>query len=156
MPTPSFRLAACFRLGILAAFLLALGGCGERSVDALTDVALNGAASEQEKAALELADRGPAAILPFRRILAESKSPGVRAIAIQALGALGDLQSMPALLDAMDDADPQVRSRAGVAASKLLHADIRFRTEDPPAKRKAAIGQMREAYDQLVVRRLVK
>ena len=156
MPTPSFSRAACLRLGILTAFLLALGGCGERSVDALTEVALNGAASEQEKAALELSERGPAAILPFRRILAESKSPDVRAIAIQSLGVLGDGQSMPALFDAMEDADPQVRSRAGVAASKLLHSELRFRTEDPPAKRKEIIAQMRAAHEQLVVRRVAK
>jgi HEAT repeat protein len=140
----------------MAALLLALGGCGERSVEALTEAALNGLASEQEKAAQELAERGTAAIGSLRRVLAESKSPGVRAIAIQSLGTLGDLQSMPAFLDAMDDADPQVRSRAGVAATKLLHADFHFRTEDPPAKRKAIIGQMREAYDQLIVRRVVK
>ena len=155
MPTSAFSLAAC-RLGILAVLLLALGGCGERSVEALTEAALNGLASEQEKATQELAERGPAAIGSLRRILAESKSAAVRAIAVQSLGTLGDLQSMPALLDAMDDADPQVRSRAGVAATNLLRGDFRFRTEDAPAKRKAIIHQMREAYDQLVVRRVVQ
>jgi HEAT repeat protein len=140
----------------MVALLFALGGCGERSVDALTEAALNGPIDDQEKAALELGGRGPAAIVPFRRILAESKSPAVRAIAIEALGNLGDMQSMPALLEAMDDADPQVRSRAGVAATRFLRADFHFRTEAPPAKRKAIIDQMRVAYDQLVVRRLVK
>jgi HEAT repeats len=156
MPTLSFRFAGGSRRGFTAVLLLFVSGCGERSVETLTDVALNGPAHEQEKAALELSERGPAAIVPFRRIMAETKSPDIRAIAIQALGVLGDVQSMPALFEAMDDADPQIRSRAGVAASRLLRSDYHFRTEDPPAKRKAIIGQMREAYDQLVMRRLVK
>src|SRR5258708_4811773 len=56
MPTPPFRFAVWFRLGIMAAFLIALAGWGDRSVDPLTDVAFKGPASEQEKAALELAD----------------------------------------------------------------------------------------------------
>jgi HEAT repeat protein len=156
MPTSFFRRAARCRPGFLTVVLIALGGCGERSVETLTDVALNGPVNEREKAALELGGRGPSAIVPFRRIMAESKLPDIRAIAIQSLGNLGDLQSIPALFDAMDDADPQIRSRAGVAATKLLQTDYHFRTEDPPAKRKAIIAQMRSAYDQLVVRRLVK
>jgi HEAT repeat protein len=155
MPTRS-SFSGGSRRGLTAFLLLFLGGCGERSVESLTEIALNGSSAEQQKAAAELSERGPAAILPFRRILAESKSPDVRAIAIQSLGVLGDVQSMPALLDAMDDPDPQIRSRAGVAASRLLRVDYYFRTEDPPARRKAIIAQMREAYDHLLMRRLTK
>jgi HEAT repeat protein len=133
-------------------FILAIGGCtGQVSSEALTDRALNGSdPAEREKAILELTRRGPEVLPLVRKVAAESKSPPVRAAAIQTLGVFKDKSSTPMLLDALDDPDPMVRGRAGEALVPLLSADYHFRADDPLPKRKAISRAMRESYENLL------
>ena len=120
------------------------------SPEAAADIAISGTPEEQERALLDLTRRGKPALPSLRRVAAESKNPGVRANALQALGGLNDIESMPMLLSAMEDDDVMVRGRAGSAATMILGADYFFRAEDPPQKRKAILGAMRKSYQQLL------
>ena len=85
----------------------------------------------------------------LRKVVAESSSPRAKAAAIQALGAFNDFESMPVMLAAMDDADPLVRGRAGVATATIIGADYLFRAEDPLPKRKAIISYVRKSYEKM-------
>jgi hypothetical protein len=59
------------------------------------------------------------------------------------MGAFGEMETF---LAAMDDPDPIVRRRAGEAAKRFACADVRFRAEDPPEKRQAAIQTLRDLW----------
>jgi len=91
----------------------------------------------------EVAERPP----PELRIeLQESNSPVKRAQAAARLGAIRDLESMPVLLDALEDPSPVVRGRAGASIVAILHADFYFRANDPPEKRRKAIKKIRDHW----------
>ncbi len=83
----------------------------------------------------------------LRQELRTAPTPAERAEAAALLGERRDTQSMPELLRAMEDADPQVRARAGVAVQKILHADFFFRADDPPEKRREALKRIREHWE---------
>jgi hypothetical protein len=83
----------------------------------------------------------------LRRELAEGQAPDVRAAAADALGAMKDLESMPLLLDAMEDPDARVRGRAGAAVRRILGADFFFRAEDPPDRREETLGRIRDHWE---------
>jgi HEAT repeat protein len=83
----------------------------------------------------------------LRRELVEGESAAVRAAAADALGAMGDSQSMPQLLAAMEDANAAVRGRAGVAVQRILGADFFFRANDPPEKREDTLQRIRNHWD---------
>lgn len=83
----------------------------------------------------------------LREELRTAQTPFERADAAAQLGERRDTQSMPALLQAMEDPDPQVRARAGVAVQKILHADFYFRADDPPEKREQALQRIRQHWE---------
>lgn len=141
-----------FRSLIAACVVMtSLVGCnGAVSSPTLAERAISGTPEEQEKAALEITRRGPDAIPLLRKIVAESTSSKARATAIQALGAYNDVESAPALFKAMEDDDPQVRGRAGVAVASIIGADYHFRADDPLPKRKAILGHMRQSYEKML------
>jgi hypothetical protein len=64
----------------------------------------------------------------------------VRAAAADALGEIADWEAIPQLLEAMNDPDPIVRGRAGVAAQKIVGADYHFRAEAPEEERREIMG----------------
>jgi hypothetical protein len=108
-----------------------------------------GSPEEQEKAALDLARSGEPAREHLRRVLAETRSPQVRAAVVEGLGALRDWESMPKLLDLLGDPDVKVRGRAGVAVTSLLGQDFSFRADDSADKRARIIRDMRSTYNKL-------
>ncbi len=83
----------------------------------------------------------------LRRELVEGDSAAVRAAAADGLGTRRDVESMPALLDAMEDADALVRGRAGAAVQKILGADFFFRADDPPDKRADTLARIRAHWE---------
>lgn len=132
----------------LVGVVLFLGSrSGLASAEELANRALNGATpEEQQRAALDLGRVGAAALEPLRRVLAESKTPEVRAAAIEGLLDLQDYTSVPIFLSLLDDPSPLVRGRAGVAVTQLLGRNFQYVAEDPPAKRSEAIQKMKRAY----------
>jgi len=122
-----------------------------RPADELAHQALTAATvEEQEQAARDLGDHGSAALPQLRRVLTETATPGVRAVMVQTLGAAYDFESMPALLDCLDDPAPQVRQRAGVAVSTILGLDYHFRADAAPEERAVTIRHYRSEYDKML------
>jgi HEAT repeat protein len=105
--------------------------------------------TEREKAVLDLATTGPSAEDQLRRLLVESKKPEVRAAAIEGLNSLSAWNSMPQILQALEDPSVQVRGRAGAAATRMLGIDFLYRAEDPPEQRAKAVKGMRSCYSQM-------
>ena len=72
---------------------------------------------------------------------------GKRALGVQRLGELRDFESMPIVIDAMDDESRQVRESAANAAREIVGAGIKFRSYDPPEKRQVEMQAVRRLYD---------
>ena len=75
-----------------------------------------------------------------------AKAVGKRALGVQRLGELRDFESMPIVIDAMNDSR-QVRESAAIAAREIVGAGIKFRSYDPPEKRRAEMQSVRRLYD---------
>jgi HEAT repeat protein len=98
-------------------------------------------------AATQLAQTGPEAAPVLREILAKTgESSDVRAAAADGLGVLRDEASMGDLLTALEDPDPLVRGRAGVAIQRILGADYFFRAEDPVERRRECIENIKSDW----------
>lgn len=74
------------------------------------------------------------------------RQPEVRALAAQAAGAAGDWESMPRLLELLDDADVVVRARASVACAHLIGMDFGHDPQATPAERAAKRAEIAKAY----------
>jgi HEAT repeat protein len=134
--------------GVVLAFVSGSRGLG--SPDALAERALNAATvEERQRAALDLGRIGPSGQEALRRVLAESKTPEVKAAAIQGLLDQQDYSSLPVFLALLDDPSPLVRGRAGVAVTQLLGRNFQFLAEDPPARRAEAVEKMKRAYKEM-------
>jgi HEAT repeat protein len=130
----------------------ALSGRGDKLPPAakLADQALTASTPDaREKAALDLARFGQGAEPHLRRVLTESTQASVKAAVIQGLAALGDWESMPQLIDALEDADAQVQGRAQAAVTHLLGKDFFFRPADEPLDVAVAIRGVRAEYERI-------
>jgi len=85
---------------------------------------------------------------PLAKMAREDPSADVRAAAVSGLNRMGAFGEMDTFLAAMDDPDPIVRRRAGEAAKRFACADVRFRADDPPEKRQAAIQTLRDLWQK--------
>lgn len=74
------------------------------------------------------------------------RQPEVRALAAQAAGAAGDWESMPRLMELLDDEDVVVRARAGVACARLIGMDFGHDPRATPAERAATRAQIAKVY----------
>jgi hypothetical protein len=152
-------------LGFLALGVMLFGlllwmfgrGSGELAAPrALLEKALQGTPEQQEQAVLDLGrfvppqfpatdPRVQEAKECLRQLLGSSTVvPLVRANAIQALGTMKDRESLPQLLEALDDNDVQVRCRAGAAVTRIIGMDFFYDGTKPPEERKIATEKMRE------------
>ena len=142
--------------GVLVALAVAVYGVlygwpvlfsGEQSPEELARSALEAPTPrEQEEAVVQLAQFGTEAREQLRRVLAESKTPRVRAACIRALAGQLDYDNMPAFLDALDDDSALVRGRAGAAVQQMLYADVAFPYDAPPVREPAA-KDLRERWE---------
>ena len=101
-----------------------------------------------QDAALKLAGLGSPAVPYMRRVLAESKSPEVRAAAIQGLVVAYDITSMDAYLDGLNDPSLPVRMSSATAMNNLL--SMTALPDDPPEKRQEAIDACRRHWEQML------
>ena len=143
--------------------LLAIPGCQRPPFPAeLAQKALEAASDEeQELAAVELAqlasdnEQKPQlreeAREHLRRVLAESQSAAVRLACIRGLASEWDYQSMPVLLDALDDESDLIRGDAAMAVERMMSVDLQgfgYQYNDPPAKREAASKRLRAHWEE--------
>lgn len=136
--------------GILlaAVTLWLLLGKGEPSAEELAEWALNAPTSEErQEAAIQLARCGKESVQLLRRVFSESDTPEVRAAIAQGLGHQRDVESLRDLIDAMEDASPLVRGRAGVAVSRIVGLDVPFGADAPPEERQKAVAFYRKFWE---------
>ena len=111
------------------------------------DSALAGLLAEYEK-------RGARALIPmkdrFRKLLSD-KDPGVRRIGAWALPRTGELDVIPALINALRDDDPEFRVEARNGLQLLSRKVDGFGppTEATPEQRQEAMRQWREWYNSV-------
>jgi len=129
---------------------------GPGSPEQLADQALQAPTrSEQVRAALALGScQGAEARPHMQRVFMASTVPDVRAAMIQGLVAEDAYEYMTLLLDALDDPDPWVRGRAGVAVQRLLEKRYDFKAEDSAAQRAPIVQAMRNDWEKVKGTRL--
>jgi hypothetical protein len=86
----------------------------------------------------------------LRQALAESEDPEARAAIIAGLAKARDADSMPQLLDAMEDESLEVRKIAGEAVERTCGFPRMFQADAPPQARHDVIARYRENWDQIV------
>jgi len=120
------------------------------SADELAELALTAHSPEQqEEAAAKLAALGKPAQPQMKRVLGESKTPSVRAAMITELASEYAYDTMPTMLDALDDDSLLVRVRAFWAMDRLLQYKFGYQAEDPREKRQAAIKAYRDLWEKV-------
>ena len=148
--------------GALAALLIIPGCQGPPSPAELAQKALEAPSDEeQELAAVALSqlasdkERKPQlreeAREHLRSVLAKSQSPPVRLACIRGLASEWDYQSMPVLLDALDDESDLVRGDAAMAVERMMSVDLQvfgYMYKDPPARREAASKRLRAHWEE--------
>jgi hypothetical protein len=124
---------------------LLFGGDDAASPEELARTAIESSDPEEQFLAVkELLRLGEKASPQLREVLAASGSAKVRTLCVRQLAALKDYDSVPAMLDALQDPSPEIRWQAGRSVSQMLHVDNGYRYDDPPEKR----APMVEAYRQ--------
>lgn len=147
---PVFRYLLCGFAGLLVvgvAVWLLLGE-PKLSPQELAERALNApTVKEQQEAAIELARCGKESVHLLRRVFLESSTPEVRAAIAQGLGHQRDVESLPDLIDAMEDASPLVRGRAGVAVKRIVGLDVPFAANASHEERQKAVAFYRKFWE---------
>jgi hypothetical protein len=140
---PVLRYLSCGAAVILLAAAVLWLWFGRRplSPEELAQQALGAATVDgQEQAAIELVRRGKESVELLRRVFSESRTPEVRAAIAQGLGHQRDVDSLPHLIDAMEDPSPLVRGRAGVAVVEIVGLEVPFSADGPPEERRKAVA----------------
>ena len=155
-------------------FVLLVGGCSEspdsvsvkpkRPViqvakilpDATYARALSLASTPREQAIVEVSRRlegkrrkpnvDSKTIQTMQEVLLESETPEVRAATAAGLGNASNIDSVPSLLDAMEDDSLLTRQAAGKAVGKLMGWRHGFQADDPSDKRAEAVERFRERW----------
>jgi HEAT repeat protein len=112
--------------------------------------------NERQTATIELSRRDDVPIKSVRDVFRQSKSPEVRAAAVQGLGRRRDVNSLSALIDAMEDESPLVRGRAGAAVRRIVGLNYEFHALDPPEKRQKAVAFYRKFWKEAQGTRFVE
>lgn len=146
-----------FRFSVFGvAGLLLVGWCVSRLIgqrkanpEQLAERALRAATMEERQAAaIQLARGGKDSVELIRRVFRESSTAEVRAAAAQGLGYLRDVDSLPELIDAMEDGSVLVRGRAGAAVSRIVGLQVGFRAAAPPEERQKAVAFYRKFWEE--------
>lgn len=113
----------------------------------LAQTALNAdTAATRELAAVGLSQFGQPAREQLVSVFGASKQPEVRAACVHGLAQQWDYDSMPLLLDALDDEALSVREQAGQAVQRMLRINYEFCAGDPPEKRQAVVKRLRTRW----------
>ena len=93
--------------------------CASANPKSLMDLLANKDASIRQKARESLVALGKPAVSFLNQALQDSNSDQIRWEAAKALGAIGDASSIPSLVEALEDSDPDVAWLAAEALSEF-------------------------------------
>ncbi len=116
----------------------------------LYELAMNGATQqEREKAVFDLAKLDIDGKAYLRMLIKPAMPSGAREAAVLGLGECRDFQSMPALLDLLDDPSEQIRARAGMSVSVILGRGFPFDASKSAEERANVIAFIRRDYEAM-------
>ncbi len=146
---PAFWCAAVGAVGLLAAGLAVwLLHETKPSPEELAERALGAATlKDRQEAAIELARCGEQSIPLLRQVFVQSDTPEVRAPIAQGLGHHRDVDSLPRLIEAMEDPSPLVRGRAAVAVKRIVGLEVPFSADGSPQERQKAVAFYRKFWE---------
>jgi len=125
----------------------ALGRVGPESVPTIKRAMRDKRATVRQKAATSFSQVArPQDAAPLAEMAREDESPEVRAAAVSGLYHMRAFEQMESLLAAMNDPDIVVRRRAATGAVRIIGIGVDYKPGDPPAKRRAAIREMRAIW----------
>jgi hypothetical protein len=104
---------------------------------------------ERQKAALALIELDNAPD-PMEELITKSKDPAVRAICLQGMGDSNDFGAVNALLKALEDDSPLVRSSAAGSLGRIMRRPTHFPYEGTDDERRAAVDEIRRRWETLV------
>jgi HEAT repeat protein len=134
---------------VVVAAIWLLWGERELSPEELAERALRApTVDERQEAAIELARCGNESVQLLHRVFLESDTPEVRAAIAQGLGHQRHVDSLPDLIDAMEDASPLVRGRAGVAVKRIVGLDVPFGADAAVEERQKAVAFYRRFWEE--------
>ena len=143
------RKAAHRSAGVASKAVEALGRLGADAVEPIKAALADPRPAVRREAAVALARTGQyAEAAPVAALARQDASADVRAAAVSSLDRLTAFEEMESLLAALDDPDISVRRRAGAAVVRITGVDVRYRPTDSPAKRAAAILEMRAVWSE--------
>lgn len=150
------RWATRIAVGLAVAVVVVYGwrwvgpGRWGKSAEALLRQALGAEQSvDRQKAASALGDHPLASAELLVRLLRESDDPMVRAVAVRALGERGAYDHVEAMIAALEDDSPTVRSSAQLGLSLLLQRKIRFPADGTETQRAVALAQVKATWEKL-------
>lgn len=146
-------LAVCAVI-LIGVFIWTSGG-GPPEPSSLTSKALKGGTeADRADAARQLAMlKGPKATVELRRLVTESQEGEVVVIALGGLEAIGDQESFPLFIKALDNPDKSVRIVAYKAVQKRfnpLPEKLVYDVDAAPDKRAQVASKLQEIYKKLV------
>ena len=125
-----------------------LGRLGRQAEPALRETMRKGKPVVRAEAALVypmVADREKAQE-PLKDLAHDDPEPHVRAAAVTALGHMRAMESMEALLEAVNDPNPLVRRRAADAVERIMGRSYELHIDGPEEKRLKAIDGLRQDW----------
>ena len=143
-------IAAILAIGVMVVYgWRLLAGGRAPSPESLAEAALIApTAAERERAAVQLTQLGRPAHEHLVRLLGESAEPEVRAACIRGLAEQWHYDSVPVLLDALEDESSLVRGQAGAAVEHLLRVDYNYRADAPPEQRREVVRRLRAWWEK--------
>ena len=106
--------------------------------------------SDRQAAADRLVSYGAQAESAMARVLIETDDVETKRRMIDGLVAARAYDSVPTVIDTLEDASPEVRARASEALITMLHIRVRYDPNGPEAERAAATARYRDYYDRLI------
>ena len=118
------------------------------TAEELLATALNeGPQEDRIEAAVALSNHEDVTLEMLHEVIQKSSLPPVRAAAIAALGNRRDVDSLPVLIDLMEDESELVRGRAGIAVERISGLRMGYNPADTPENREQTIARYRQFWE---------
>ena len=136
-----------------AYLLIGLGPCVVLVVTVYLAFASGAIPTADERAARAAAENHTAQLAAvndpaeLRTLLSGHHPEALRAAAAQRLGRLRVKESLPQLVEMMEDESLLVRGRAGVAVQQILGVGIHFKANAPAQERAKVVGELRRLVE---------
>jgi hypothetical protein len=127
------------------------GGEKEYTANDLAEIAITSSdKDERQRAAARISEAGDGAVEALKRVLNEADDESVRGIAMYGLAETYDYDSMPLVLEGLEDPSFDVRWNAGRACQRMLNLkNFEYNAAEPPESQKRQIERITTEWNEL-------